>query len=62
MRWARDWLSAAGCLDDSNAVGDRAGEVRAMVQLTSMMAFSRFELTVGQRFALDDVSARVPST
>ena len=31
-------------------------------QLTSMMAFTRFELTVGQRSALDEVSARVPSS
>jgi aryl-alcohol dehydrogenase-like predicted oxidoreductase len=35
---------------------------RTVGQLTSMMAFTRFELTVGQRSALDDVSARVPST
>jgi aryl-alcohol dehydrogenase-like predicted oxidoreductase len=35
---------------------------RTVDQLTSMLAFTRFELTVGQRSALDDVSARVPST
>jgi aryl-alcohol dehydrogenase-like predicted oxidoreductase len=35
---------------------------RTVDQLTSMMAFTRFELTAGQRSALDDVSARVPST
>jgi aryl-alcohol dehydrogenase-like predicted oxidoreductase len=35
---------------------------RTVGQLTSMMAFTRFELTVGQRSALDDVSARVPGT
>jgi aryl-alcohol dehydrogenase-like predicted oxidoreductase len=35
---------------------------RTVGQLTSMMAFTRFELTAGQRSALDDVSARVPST
>lgn len=35
---------------------------RTVGQLTSMTAFTRFELTAGQRSALDDVSARVPST
>ena len=35
---------------------------RTAGQLTSMMPFTRLELTVGQRSALDDVSARVPST
>lgn len=30
--------------------------------VTSVMAFTRFELTGGQRSALDEVSARVPST
>lgn len=35
---------------------------RTVSQLTSMMAFTRFELTDGQRSALDDVSAPVPST
>ena len=33
---------------------------RTVGQLTSMMAFTRFELTAGQRSALDDVSAGVP--
>jgi aryl-alcohol dehydrogenase-like predicted oxidoreductase len=33
---------------------------RTVGQLTLMMAFTRFELTVGQRSALDEVSARVP--
>ncbi|MCO5974650.1 aldo/keto reductase [Actinoallomurus soli] len=35
---------------------------RTVGQLTSMTAFTRFELAAGQRSALDDVSARVPST
>jgi aryl-alcohol dehydrogenase-like predicted oxidoreductase len=35
---------------------------RTVGQLTSMMAFTRFELTVGQRSALDDVSARIHGT
>jgi aryl-alcohol dehydrogenase-like predicted oxidoreductase len=34
---------------------------RTVDQLSSMMAFTRFELTSVQRLALDDVSARVPS-
>ena len=49
-------------------LGGRPGVVapiasaRTAGQLTSMMAFTRLELTAGQRSALDDVSARVPST
>ena len=34
---------------------------RTVGQLTSMMPFTRFELTSGQRSALDDVSVHVPS-
>ena len=34
---------------------------RTAGQLTSMMAFTRLQLTADQRSALDDVSARVPS-
>ena len=35
---------------------------RTVDQLTSMMAFTRLELTADQRSALDDVSALVPSS
>ena len=52
---------ALACLRGRPGVVAPIASARTVGQLTSMMAFTRFELTAAQRSALDDVSARVPA-
>jgi hypothetical protein len=55
--WTSDETASRQVLDSFLEAG---GIRQYMVALTSMMAFTRLELTGGQRSALDEVSARVP--